>query len=890
MLKAPIICTLLVAAAAACSSSDDAVTPEAADEVEIIPFTSTKMLDGGDVASLAPETEPGVLRFTPAPARLADVQVGSILVSGLTPQTPRGLLRAVVDVAREGDALVLRTQEAPLQLAFRKVHVKSKQRSTGAIGDMPFVDKGVTPQSLKPQADPSLTVSKKKELEMVLFDGDGDSGTTNDQVVATGALTGTMTFTFGIDVDWGDILDLPGAVKDCIASLAKIAIGERPSCAVQDLLPEAKLRFDVVPRIDADANLHGAAVLEYEKEFDIARADLPPIPLGPLVIFPTVDVTGKVEGAASAGFEVSAHGFAEFETGVTLSSRSQTPDFMPPRLRDKGFSAEPPKVSLFARGKVGVGARLNLLIYSVAGPYAEARAYAEVTANPDDQPCWKVGVGLEGNLGVKVEPRLPVLGGVTLFRWNSPVFSPIQIPILSGTCPVPPEGPPRPPGSGPDARTLGKPTFQPWSRLYEAAAETAPAVAPYGLERTDLVRTIDGRYLVTGDGANTLIKVDEGGQVVWGSRYAVEDTWKFRYVRAASTHDGGVMVAAVADGNEPLSLLKITQAGDIVFHRGFDVTDDVCANLEVHGMTRDEGRGFYVYSRCRPGTAMVLHVDEAANVLDVRRIEGAQVGLDPSLLVASATDLAVGGRTIDPAGEKMFVARLGAGTTANAMQYGGCTDAPYLIPTVGRLGSDGDLTVAGNASGARYGFVTRVRRDGSVGFGRITGLGPGLSQVAAYQSVLELPTTGFIAVGSTQSYLAAAGTPDATPAVFITGLDSGGRPLWAKRLSLRGTSGYRAAGLAGLWLTDDGGALISALAADDGASTGMMWASKVFAKDGSVDFDPAKGESASLPIQEIDCAVTGAPLEVRVVPLTLATHPVASRGSRVAVASGLVSR
>ncbi len=77
------------------------------------PFPTTVELTAGDLASLEPDPGDGTLVFAPAPASLDAVKVGSVLVGGVAPSTPTGLLRAVLAVERDGDRLILRTAAGP---------------------------------------------------------------------------------------------------------------------------------------------------------------------------------------------------------------------------------------------------------------------------------------------------------------------------------------------------------------------------------------------------------------------------------------------------------------------------------------------------------------------------------------------------------------------------------------------------------------------------------------------------------------------------------------------------------------------------------------------------------------------------------------------------------
>ena len=60
-------------------------------------------------------------------------------------------------------------------------------------------------------------------------------------------------------------------MTDCLTSIAKLAVGEKPSCRIDDLLPEAKTVFDVQPFVTIDVNARGAASLGFEKSLQVGH-------------------------------------------------------------------------------------------------------------------------------------------------------------------------------------------------------------------------------------------------------------------------------------------------------------------------------------------------------------------------------------------------------------------------------------------------------------------------------------------------------------------------------------------------------------------------------------------------------------------------------------------
>ena len=157
-------------------------------------------------------------------------------------------------------------------------------------------------------------------------------------------------------------------------------------------------------------------------------------------------------------------------------------------------------VDLFATATAKVGARLNMPLYGIAGPYARAVAFATINADPLGNPCWALSTGLEAELGVRVTtPDLPVLGYYTLLDWHSPPFRPLDTTVASGPCLTSPEGA-SPPGGGPTAKALQSPAFAPWARVLGAAVDGGRVgdVSSYASTFPYLAPTIDGRYVEIG--------------------------------------------------------------------------------------------------------------------------------------------------------------------------------------------------------------------------------------------------------------------------------------------------------------------------------------------------------------------------------------------------------
>ena len=866
----------------ACSSSSDAAPSAPADELSYSIFPTTTILKDAELAVLTSASN-GTLTFASTPASLAEIEVGHVIVAPASPQTPRGLLRVVVDVRRDGGALVLATQQAPIALAFRTLHVKAQRDITG-LGSAQWKRNDLSPRGFAPRLTPTRGLKAKGELlggtldeelplDFLLYDADNDPNTTDDQIGIKGSLGGGFHFGISVDVDWGAVSSLPDAVKTCVKSLAATLIGKPPDCSVTALLPEVTTAFEVDPFMKAHASLYGAASLSYEKNFDIASIVLTPITIGPLVFVPDVDITAKVGGSAGAGFTVGAHGVIELKSGVSISSKHPgSPNIIPIAVKRAEFQADDTKVILQASAKVGVGARLSLELYGVVGPYAEATAYAEVKADAFANPCWSLHIGVDTVLGVRVtSPEIPYLGSITLLDWKGLKLTPVDEVISSGSCLPVPKGPPLPPGSGPDAPTYANPTFTPWARVTSPVGEDG-AVRSFlddGTEWTDTAPAIDGRYVSVGSRNDSIVKLDESGTIAWSRRYrreSIAPTFILR--RVIPTHDAAMMILTESQDGEPASLLKIGQGGGVYFRKRIELAPEAKCDFEPFGLVRDAGNGFFVLAACLGDErAAVAHLDENADVL------GVQLFGDPNpkerWIVASAiapmgNDVVVMGSTATTAeGTRMFSIRLsgdgGVDAPVWANRIVGCPDALDLHPNQARVNAQGQLTIVGSAALHRDGMVMRMKDDGSVAFANFPRFDLTGDHPFNVHAFAELPTTGLLVAGMTSDLGLPSGQPGTESSIIVASLDSTGRALWAKRYTL---PNQRSMNQASIRVTDDGGVLVMGKAqhtSPDLQAPGSLFAMKAFAKNGELAGASGVTVTSMSVVDPLVCPVTVVP-------------------------------
>jgi hypothetical protein len=881
----------------ACDDSSAGANSAAKDEIEAVPFPSTIELDADGLADLDRSEDDGTVHFAKVPPALKDVRVGKILVAGVGKHTPAGLLRAVLSVEHDDDGgLTLRTAQVPIQLAYKKLHAKVA-RDMAIAQSNKKVGAAASPLRLPGAAGSGAESSefgaqigagsfdKTQSFDYTLFDGDGDPDTDDDQIALTGEVGGGFDYELGLDVDWGGIDELPDVVTNCLKSAAKLLEGEPLDCSIDSLIPEAIVEFTVHPTVHADANVHGAAIFEFEKQVDLASTTLTPIVLGPLVLVPAVDLTAELSGGASASFTTGMHGSAVFKTSVTTSSKNPSmPKISKPELEKTDFEPNETKVTLHAQAKVGVGGRLNILLFGVTGPYATATAYGALEADALEDPCWSLHAGVDMDIGIKItSPALPLLGHVTLVDWHALDQTPFDTELASGKCAIVEDPPELPPGAGPDASHFARPTFTPWSRSYASPVEGGIAASPGNSSGfADVQRTIDGRTVRAGYGVRALTKIDDAsGDAIWARQLELDGA-KLDALRTAPAPDGSMVVASNAV-TAPVILTRLAQDGSVIDARAFDIGLDVCT-VGISSLVADGAGGYYVAGNCVGEQSFLLYAskDGDSDALWLLATDDEDDAFNVRAAATIEKDVFLSGWMNDGL-DAMFALRIGPdGKLVYAKHYSGCDAAPDAIPSQVLVGAKGEVTIAGSGGAQHNGLVVRLRPDGSVGFATFPGFGFGAGSVFLLDSIAQLPTTGYVAGGSLVRF--STDGPENTPSAALVGLGADGRIQWAKRYSFTLGDGLTPSGQVGVHLTDDGGVLATALLVDpNDALGGLLWAFKAFAKDGSIDFSSGSVDAGSLAIDNLECSLTDTDLKVSAKRAEMSTRSVTIDAKDVAL-------
>ncbi len=811
------------------------------DEYSAKLFPGTHVLDADAMDALTAFDADGTLHFSGTPAVLADIRAYQVVVGDVSQASPKGFLRYVTAIDSDTTGLVLHTAQAPIQMAFQKLHLKL----TRHIADLGASELAWQWQPTRPLAAGSKWQSK--HIDFFAMNGDGDPATTDDQVRVVGDLSGGFDYTFGLDVDWGDVFEVPGKVVDCAKSLFT-------SCSVEDLLPEAKVGFGVSAGADATLSMQGVAFLPYEAPYTLGTVHLDKIKLGILWFFPTVEVKAKVSGNATSQFSFDIGAHASAGMGVTFSSKNGA-NVEPPHA-DFSFDAPSVDATLQAGGRVEIGPELHIRLYDVAGPYAGLFAFAELSADQAKSPCYELVAGLGSNFGFDIKtPDLPVIGSVSLADWSDSydLYSAVAD---SGACkPLPGGNAPSPTGGDPDAAAFSNPTFTPWSRTYEGAVDGHPFEGPGAqIEWLDATPTIDGRFLLAGSDTKALVKLAPNGQLVWSKRYLgpvdfYDDTLtpELLVSNALDLGDGTMLVVA-----HPYTLMKLEADGSVLWAEQFDVAYRETTMRLTSVVSAPDG-GFFVGGTAGESRiygqkvdAWLMRLDKRGNVVWSKRWGNADDGETLRTLVAWQDGVVAAGATWSPSAAKWraWTTRFdGDGNvvwskTYDARQCGSTYEASAYV-TSGLVAKDGDLVLAGTIEQAHYyTLVLKLKPDGNLAWSASDGSSRDVDTGPRASRITELPTSGYLLSG-TVGYSPTNTYSDGEDDLMLAATDAVGHVLWMDRYGGSRTEAgvlQRSCSYAGATLTQDGGVFLAGYTDALTPNGNGLWAMKLPAKNGSIAF------------------------------------------------------
>ena len=353
--------------------------PTGPDENEVIIPETTKPVDSTDYSSDLVSISDDSLTFTFESGFAAKYQpaVNDVFVIA----NGAGLLRKITAVQSSGNDIVLTTREATLEEAIEQGNISLKQSLQKArISKVDYYYEGIKYKLNKEQGS-----NFDFDMNIVLYDLDGNPGTTNDQVKLVG------NFTLDADVVF------EAAISSFKLQHAKIGLEATNSESLELI---AQLNYTI------------------EKEITLATVHFSPIyfQLGPVpvVILIELDVKAGGTGFANASLSVGFENTVSYKAGIGYT---RTQGWAPYSEFNNQFDFNPPVLTANAGARVYVKPEISVSVYGVLAGYANAEAYGEIMVDLLNTPWWQLYAGLDFGVGARAE-----IWSIELFDYETNVL------------------------------------------------------------------------------------------------------------------------------------------------------------------------------------------------------------------------------------------------------------------------------------------------------------------------------------------------------------------------------------------------------------------------------------------------------------------------------------
>jgi len=291
--------------------------------------------------------------------------VGDIIASGIASQTPYGLLREITLIS--SDKRRISTIQATLEQVVRSANLSYTRNLTPSDLES-FSGRGGVLMSLAREQNFDFGVNLTNVL---LYDRDGNSNTTDDQIIANGNISFNTGFDFNIDIR---DFNLNGVTfQQTLNETADITVGST---------------------LFGFATLQEITVAEYPFK-PIVIGTLPTIPPIPIIAVPKIQVNVVIDPSRTNPLSLRVRQDASLTGRLTYDGSWNTSVNF-----SNNFEFSNPLITGDWDLRVHAGPRLNLSLFGVAGPFAGVDAGLRLASTSGD---WKLYGGLSAYLGISVE-------------------------------------------------------------------------------------------------------------------------------------------------------------------------------------------------------------------------------------------------------------------------------------------------------------------------------------------------------------------------------------------------------------------------------------------------------------------------------------------------------
>lgn len=341
------------------------LNPVINDNVGVLTDTSNQYLD--------PEQFDGIVfTFTQTTNELDQLEIGDIMVSEGYETAPDGYLRRVTDISNSEDSVIVTTVPATLEEAIQdgSMYIHQTMDPTEAIlvEALPGVE-------MRPASDRDAKTFIFYLNDVVIEDFDGNPFTEDDQVKLNGTIEFESEYEFYINIDDSELKNFTFADVNTF----------RKTVEVGWWIEENYL----------------------DKEKVLATYKLPKYTqwIGgiPVSVRPIIEIVCGIDGSVKVGIATSVSSELSMRVGVAYNNPggwSPINDL----LYEFKFNGIEPKLE--ASIKAYGGARINLFLFGLAGPYAKVTPFLEAVVQPLEDPWWVVYGGIDVPAGFKFNEKI----------------------------------------------------------------------------------------------------------------------------------------------------------------------------------------------------------------------------------------------------------------------------------------------------------------------------------------------------------------------------------------------------------------------------------------------------------------------------------------------------
>ena len=288
--------------------------------------------------------------FNASASEIGNLKVGSIIAGS----TGNGFLRKVTAINLVNGQYVVETTDTTLEEAIQNANIA--------------INRDLTTSDINPSKSPMLKkgVSVNKGSVSGEFNVNLVDVTIVPGVIANGSLSFKTTIECNIQIDWFQL---------------------------------KKLEFIKTDQETANIALSSTVGTSLDKEVEVAKIYLNPIPIGPVVLVPEISVV--VGGKAQIGL-VASTGITQQAT-LTAGVRYNNGVWTPVSNFSNDFTYTPPTLSAGGEIELYAGPKLSLKVYDVVGPYVDCNGFLRLNVQlAPPNTLWSLSGGIQADAGVEM--------------------------------------------------------------------------------------------------------------------------------------------------------------------------------------------------------------------------------------------------------------------------------------------------------------------------------------------------------------------------------------------------------------------------------------------------------------------------------------------------------